>query len=150
MRACITPHCTADFALKAQVHRSVSAPTPSITTDFPHPILPLFLAATRSARRVGPLAAASATATSTCAAPNRQQALLSTACRFCLSVHLPLPQLPFLQCELRRPSPCKRAAQGTAVMTRWSHVTLLTHVLQALHAQLAAVVFAFVSLLSLS
>ena len=41
MRACVTPHCTADFALKAQVHRSVSAPTPSITTDFPHPILPL-------------------------------------------------------------------------------------------------------------
>ena len=84
IRACVMPHRTADFALKAQVHRSVSAPTPSITTDFPHPILPLFLAATRSARRAGPLAAASATATSTCAAPNRQQLFLSTACRFCL------------------------------------------------------------------
>lgn len=84
IRACVMPHCTADFALKAQVHRNVSAPTPSITTDFPHPILPLLLAATRSARRAGPLAAASATATSTCAAPSRQQLFLLTAFRFCL------------------------------------------------------------------
>ena len=150
IRACVMPHRTADFALKAQVHRSVSAPTPSITQlIFRTQFFPssLQLRAARAGLDRWPPHQ-----------PLRHQPVQPPTGNslFCqlhaasVCVHLPLPQLPFLQCATRRPPPCKRAAQGTAVTVRWSHVTLLTHVLQTLHAQLAAVVIAFASLLSLS